>query len=363
LVLVGLSHREAGVEVRERLAFQASELETAISELCGDGILSGLVVVSTCNRLECYAGARDAAAAQQRLREFLVRRAPQCEEFLFSLSGAAALRHLFRVASGLDSIVVGEHQILSQVKESYQQSVAARGTDKILNKAFQAAFAAGKAVRARTGIAQGITSCGAAAVALAEKILSRDGAKTRRILLLGAGKTAQTAAQHLLCGPAATLTIANRDLAHARELAGSFNARAVSLEEGMASIHDMDVLIASTACPHYIVTRSRMAELTRQRGGAPLVLIDLGVPRNIDPTVAGIPGVHLYNIDDLETIIADSLSKRRGEIAAAESISAECALKLLRALKSEQAPGEGCRIVPTGVILRHAAAIGEENAS
>jgi glutamyl-tRNA reductase len=299
--------------------------------------LKGVVALSTCNRLEIYASAANAHAAEELLRADFIRRCPECAGHLFTRRGPAAARHLFRVAAGLDSIVVGEHQILGQVKTFYQEAQKAGQTDKLLNKLFQAALGAGKQARSRTGIAHGICSCGGAAVAMAEKVLP-SGQKAQRILLVGAGKMAETAAQHMLESRDSELTIANRDLERARGLAAQYHARAVSLDEGMAAIAEMDVIIASTACPHYIVTRERLAALAQARQGRPLVVIDLGVPRNVDPAAAQIPGVHLYNIDHLEAVIAETLAKRRGEIQAAEDIVGELAEEFRVALAQEPAP-------------------------
>lgn len=337
LVLVGLSHREAGVEVREKLAAAPEAIPPLLEALVRDGGLNGAVVLSTCNRLEIYASAPDAQAAEAFLRASLAARCPESSGHIFARRGADAVRHLFRVAAGLDSIVVGEHQILGQVKTFYQIAQEADRTDKLLNKLFQSSIGAGKAARSRTGIAQGISSCGGAAVALAGKVLPA-AQRERRILLVGAGKMAETAAQHMLEDRRAQLVIANRDVERARALASQFGGRAVTLEEGMASIAEMDVIIASTACPHYIVTRERLAALAGARDGRPLLVIDLGVPRNVDPAAAGIPGVHLYNVDDLEAVISETLSRRRGEIQAAEAIVGELTGEFCGALAQEPAP-------------------------
>jgi len=335
LVLVGLSHREAGVAVRERLAIPAESLPEFLADLRGQG-LRGVTALSTCNRLEIYASAADAEAAGDLLRSTFIRRCPECAGHLFTRRGADAVRHLFRVAAGLDSIVVGEHQILGQVKTFYQLAQQSGCTDKLLNKLFQAAIGAGKQVRSRTGIAQGICSCGGAAVAMAEKVLP--GSASLRILLVGAGKMAETAAQHMLERPGAKLTIANRDLARAQALAAQYGARALSLEDGMSAIAETDVIIASTACPHYIVTQERLAALAEARQGRPLVVIDLGVPRNVDPAAADIPGVHLYNVDHLEAVISETLARRRGELQAAEDIVAALTGEFCGALAQEPAP-------------------------
>ena len=335
LVLVGLSHREAKIEIRERLAIPAESLPQLLAELRGQD-LRGVTALSTCNRLEIYASAADAQAAEDLLRSFFTRRCPECSDHIFSRRGADAVQHLFRVAAGLDSIVVGEHQILGQVKTFYQLAQQAGATDKLLNKLFQASISAGKQVRSRTGIAQGICSCGGAAVAMAEKVLP--GSASLRILLVGAGKMAETAAQHMLERPGAKLTIANRDLPRAQALASQYRARAMGLEEGMAAIAEMDVIIASTACPHYIVTKERLAALAETRKGRPIVVIDLGVPRNVDPAAADLPGVHLYNVDHLEAVISKTESRRRGELQAAEDIVVELTEDFCEALAQEPAP-------------------------
>jgi glutamyl-tRNA reductase len=336
LALVGLSHRQAGVEIRERLAIPAESLPKILAELRGQS-LKGIAILSTCNRLEIYASAADAAAAENLLRSYFVRRCPESAGHIFTRRGADAVRHLFRVAAGLDSIVVGETQILGQVKTFYQLAQQAGHTDKIINKLFQASIGAGKQVRSDTGIALGICSCGGAAVAMAEKALPAS-QKSRRILLVGAGKMAETAAQHMLESRGAELTIANRDLERARALAAQYNARAISLEEGMAAIAEMDVIIASTACPHYIVTKERLSTLVAARQGRPLVVIDLGVPRNVDPAAADIPGVHLYNVDHLEAVISETLARRRGELQDAEDIVTELTGEFCGALAKEPAP-------------------------
>ena len=337
LVVVGISHRQAGVEIREQLALSEKQIPEALERLCRDGGLSGLVILSTCNRMECYASAADAEAAERFLRAFYVDRCANSDRHLFAHRGPEAARHLFRVASGLDSIVVGERQIAGQVKTAYQQAQAAGRTDKLLNKAFQSALGAGKAVRTRTTIADGISSCGGAAVAMAETVLPRE-TQGRRIMLVGAGKMAEAAAQHLLERSGTELTIANRDVAHALTLAAQYGARAVSLDEGMLAIHTMDVIIVSTGCPHYLVTQDRLADLTARRGGRPLVIIDLGVPRNVDPAVGDMPGVFLYNIDDLEAVIAETLSRRHGEIQAAERIIDTLLADFCSAMATEPAP-------------------------
>ena len=336
LVLIGLSHKEAGVSMRERLALPPAELTQAAIGLREAGRVPGLIALPTCNRLELYASTIRCEATEDILRGFFAQRCPGSEALVFARRGRGAVQHLFRLASGLESVVVGEHQILSQVKSAYQAAAKARLTDKLLNKLFQAALAAGKDIRSKTGICQGLTSCGGAAVAMAEKILAGKG--RQRILLVGAGKMAETAAQHLVSHKTAELFIANRDMERARALAAQHGAQALSLEQGMAAIREMDVVIASTACPHYLVTKERLAGLAADRKNRPLVVIDLGMPRNVDPAAASIAGVHLHSVDDLEAVVQESLAKRRGEIEAAEKIAAALTDEFCALLAGEPAP-------------------------
>lgn len=322
LVIVGLNHKRASIEEREKVIVEGSRLEKVLAELHRKDVLSGVTVLSTCNRVEFYGSSANATLAEDCFREFFSRRCPGIERFLYVMRNGQAVRHLFRVAAGLDSMVVGEHQVLGQAKNAYLKAQETGHTDKLINKVFQRAFYVGKLVRSKTGISRGITSCGGAAIALAEKIFGKLG--TVKIMLVGAGKMAESAAQHLLSKKALSIVISNRRLEKAEELSTQFGGVAMGLEEGMHRIHEMDVVIASTTCPHYLVTKNRAKEILEKRDGRPLVLIDLGMPRNIDPEVKDIEGVHLYDIDSLETVVNETISKRQAEITAAEDIVRQC---------------------------------------
>ena len=318
LILVGLSHKRANVEEREKLVVEGSRLERVLAQLHSKDSLTGLTVLSTCNRVECYGSSFDSASAEIWFKEFFSEQCPGIERFLYVMHNESVVRHLFRVASGLDSMIVGEHQILGQVKDAYLKAQETDHTDKLINMLFQRALYVGKLVRSKTNISQGITSCGGAAVALAEQIFGK--IDTVKIMLVGAGKMAESAVQHLLSRKAMSIIVSNRRREKAHELASQFGGVAMGLEEGMHKVHEMDVVIASTACPHYLVTKERARQILEKRGGHPLILIDLGVPRNIDPEVESIEGVHLYNIDDLEAVIKQTLAKRQDDMHAAEEI-------------------------------------------
>lgn len=323
LILVGLNHKRADIKDREKLVVAETRLESILAGLHRKDLLCGLTVLSTCNRVECYGSSFDSANAEIRLKEFFSGHCPGIEKFLYVMRGEPVVKHLFRVASGLDSMVVGEHQILGQVKNAYMTAYRSGYTDKLMNRLFQRALCVGKLVRSKTNISQGITSCGGAAVALAERIFGK--MDKARIMLVGAGKMAESAAQHLLSRKAVSIIVSNRRREKAQELASQFGGAAMGLEEGMRMIHEMDVVIASTACPHYLITKQRVRQVLERRSGRSLILIDLGVPRNIDPDVKSIEGVHLYNIDSLEAVIKETLAKRQGGIHAAEEIVKQCA--------------------------------------
>lgn len=318
LLLVGLNHKRARIEEREKLAVPQARLAEALGELHDRGLMGGTVLLSTCNRVECCASVSDPDKAAARLTDFFLKRAPGVDKALYTLQDAAAVRHIFRVTAGLDSMVLGEREIVSQVKKAYLEALDSGHTDGVVNKLFQRALYVGKAVRNKTGISAGISSCGGAAVALAERAFSEMESLT--IMLVGAGKMAESAAHYLMTRKAKSFILANRSRDNAQRIADQLGGSVVSVEDGMRRIHEADVLIASTACPHYIVTRDRVAQVLKKRGGRPIVLIDLGVPRNIDPKVADVPGVHLYDIDDLEAVVEDSLAKRGEEIRAAETM-------------------------------------------
>ncbi|MFC1521010.1 glutamyl-tRNA reductase [Elusimicrobiota bacterium] len=321
LIIVGVNHKRANIADREKLVIEDSKLKAFLDEFHKKDLFHGLTVLSTCNRIECYGSAVDDVAAEQYFKDFFVERCPGIEKYVYVLRDEQAVNHLFRVAAGLDSMVVGEHQVLGQVKSSYLKSQESGHADKVLNKLFQKALNAGKSARTQTGIAQGITSCGGAAVALTEKVFGN--VDQIKIMLIGAGKMAESAAEHLLSKNATSIIVSNRKKEKAQDLARRFNGIAMGLEEGMRKVHEADVIIASTACPHYIVTKFLVEKVMEMRKGKPLALVDLGVPRNIDPKVESVKGIHLYNIDSLELVIQDTLDKRRTEIEAAEKIVKE----------------------------------------
>ena len=311
--------------MRERLDFSSRDLGGAVEALATRPSAAESVVVSTCNRSEIYVASNDPALAHTELIAFLseYHQLPR-EAFmphLFAHDDANAARHLFRVAAGLDSLVVGEPQILGQVKEAYQAAADRRCTGPVLTKLFHWAFGVGKRVRTETGLGEGAVSISFAAVALARKIFGKlDG---RRVLVVGAGEISTLTAQHLRSQGVAEIVITSRTTAHAEALAAEVHGRAVPWDQMMPELGRADIVITATGASRPILTRQEVESVTGRRRHAPLFIIDVAVPRDVDAAVSDIEQVFLYNVDDLQGIVRENLSRRATEIARAEAIVAE----------------------------------------
>ena len=316
LVLVGISHHRAPVELREQVALDSAAASALAAELAGDG--AEAVCLSTCNRTEIYLAHPDALVAEERAEAALVALSDaDVKPALYRLRDWAAALHVFRVAGGLDSLVPGEGEILGQVRAAYE----AGSTGPLLDKLFRQALHAGRKVRAETAIGESPSSVPAAAAALAQQVFGElDG---RRVLVVGAGKVGEQAARNLASRGAAIALVANRTPEPAEELARRFGAEAVPLERVALELERVDVLVASTSAPGIVLRRDAVAAALKPRRGRPLLLVDLAVPRDIDSAVHELDGVFLYDIDDLEAVVAESLSGRRREAARAEAIVAE----------------------------------------
>lgn len=319
LFAVGLSHLSTPVAVREGLAVKPGTLPAeaaALREACG---LEEAVLVGTCSRFEVYAVAAD-ADAPERVKDWLAARAGRpIDPFVYFYGGEAAARHLFRVAAGLDSWIVGETEILGQVKSAYQAAQAAKTAGRVMNILFQKAIGAGKAVRSTTRIAEGIRSVGGAAAILARKLFGENGA--RRVVVFGAGQMARTAAEHLIAKGVESLTVANRTYEKAVELAETLGGRAERFEAALERLDDADVAVFSTSSSGFIADAALVAAAARRRGGRSLFLIDVGVPRNVDPAAAAVPGVFLYDIDDLKRMVARDQESRKDAAAQADRMA------------------------------------------
>jgi glutamyl-tRNA reductase len=346
LVVIGVNHRTAPVEVREKFWMGESRRLEVLQQLVrGEGIEEA-VVLSTCNRTEFILWADDASVAVHSVRRLLERDfslQPAEWESFYSRTGDAALAHVFRVAASLDSMVVGEPEITGQVKSAWAKAQQAGTTGRFLDTAFQKALGVAKRVRNETPIGAAAVSVPYAAVELARQIFGR--LEGRKVLILGTGKMGELSARYLLSGGATTVWVASRTYEHALGLAEKLGGTAIPFERRWEHLADADIVISSTGCPHVIVTREDAERIHQQRGGRVVFLIDIAVPRDIDPNVRKVPGVFLYDIDDLERVVARNLSGRQAAAVEAEQIVAREAQQFGRKLTAE-------RVVPTIVALR-----------
>jgi glutamyl-tRNA reductase len=314
IFLVGLSHKSAPIEVRERVALTGDALKAALAELKGmDGVGEALVV-STCNRVEVFV----LAEGDEPARRFFTARSAEAGEHLYLRRGAEAVRHLFRVASSLDSMVVGEQQILGQVKEAYGLASAATAAGTYFSRLCNRAFATAKRVRTETDIGKGATSMSQVAVELVEKIFGD--LKGRSILLVGAGKMGALSAKALAVLGADRILVTNRSpergLALAEQVAGTFR----SFEELPRLLVEADVVIVSTGAPTFVLTRDMIRAAMKARHTRSLCVIDLAVPRNVDPACAELSDVYAYDVDDMERVVESTQEARKGEAIRAEAI-------------------------------------------
>ena len=346
LYAVGLSHRTAPVELRECVDFARGGVEQALASLAARGVGREVVVLSTCNRAEIYAVGDNDATAEGVSRFFSeYHNIPHGEmaEHLYVRNGADAARHLFRVAAGLDSLVVGEPQILGQVKAAYAAAHEGRFTAALMNRLFHSAFAAGKRVRSETGLGEGAVSVSYAAIALARKIFGE--LKGRSVLILGAGEMAKLTGVHLQAQQVKQITIASRTLQTAQTLAASLGGTAVPWDALDTALHVADIVVSATGASEPVLTRARIEEAMKGRRGRPLFVIDIALPRDVEATAGDLDQVFLYNIDDLQAIVQENLARRTAELSRAEAIVEEEVAKFVAWMQSRE-------IVPTVVALR-----------
>jgi glutamyl-tRNA reductase len=332
LVVIGLSHHSSPVTVRERFAFAEARIPAALQLLRDGGLAEEAVILSTCNRVEIYAAtALELSEAFAALRKFLMTvhdyRDPLNDE-IYTLGEPQSVHHLFKVACGLDSMVLGETEILGQLKKAYDLALKAGYTGGRLNKAFQRAFNVAKHIRTETNIQRGSVSVGSVAVELAEKIFNS--LAEREVMIIGAGDTGEKTARALLSRGARSIIVANRSHDKAVALAAELGGRAVQFDGWANEFANIDIIISSTAAPHYILDRAKLEPLMKLRRNRPLLLIDIAVPRDIEPEVNFMENVYLYNIDDLQAIADDYLKQRQEEIARCMKIICEKAEVLLR---------------------------------
>jgi glutamyl-tRNA reductase len=333
IFVAGLSYKTTPVEVREKLAVSRGRLQCGGCRLKLRGGLDEVVLLSTCNRVEIYGVSPWIHGRVQALFRELTNCDFDFTPHLYVREGAEAAKHLFAVASGLDSLVLGETEITGQVKNAYEQAKAAGLVGKKMNRLFQTAFAVVKKIRTQTAIGRGATSVGSVAVELAEKVFGSDLAD-KTVMILGAGKMGEACVKHLAKRGAKTVLVANRSFERAEKLAAEFGGRAVRAEDSSAALTAADILVSSTGSPDLVLMRDDVAKILPARGNRPLVLVDIAVPRDVDPAAAELPNVFLYDIDDLEAVVRENTKNRAQELALCHEIVAERAAELMARLDS-----------------------------
>jgi glutamyl-tRNA reductase len=309
LVVVGINHRTAPVEVRERVVFEPARVPDALRELASLPPVQEAVIVSTCNRTEIYcvteSGEAELGDWLQRYHQI----GSSIHHCLYRHDEAGAVTHAFAVASGLDSMVLGEPQILGQLKDAYRTAQETGTTGPVLNRLFQAAFSVAKRVRTETQIGANAVSVASAAVAMAKTVFASF--DNRTALMVGAGETIALAARHLHADGLRRMIVANRSVERARELAGEFQGFAIGLDEIPAHLREADIVVASTASPNVIITRSMTEQALRARKRRPMFMVDIAVPRDIEPEVAKLEDVYLFTVDDLQSVVNENMENRR----------------------------------------------------
>ena len=342
ILIVGLNHHTASVEVREKVAFDAAVLGPALRQLRALPSVREGVILSTCNRVEVIAAAAEAQSAAREIKEFLTAQeagwgAGELESHLFVHTGGEAVRHLFRVAASIDSMVVGEPQILGQIKDYYFAAQEAGAVGTILHRLFHRSFSVAKRVRTETGIASRAVSVSSVAVELAKSIFDRLEDKT--VMLIGAGKVGALMARHLQRNGIGSLMVTNRTFERAVQLAAEFRGNPIRFEEYPRYLKLADLVVGCTGAPEALLGPETVAEVLRQRKQKAMFFIDIGDRRNFDPRINELDNVYLYNIDDLQAVAQENLQGRAAEVTKAEEIVEEEAAGFERWLGSlEQVP-------------------------
>ncbi len=322
IAVIGLSHHSSPVSLREQFAIAESSLAETMVDLRRRTDIDEIVILSTCNRVEIYVAHQDAnSQLVESIKQGFARNRDYAGELgdeIYGHTGRQGIAHLFSVASGLDSMMLGETEILGQLKQAYQVALRHKQTGRQLNRTFQKAFQVAKQIRSETSIQRGSTSVASAAVDLAERIF--DGLKSHQVMVLGAGDTSEKTARALLSRGASSVIVSNRSHDKAIDLAKELDGRAIHFEEWGSEFPKIDIIISSTSAPHYLLDRPKLEQLMKHRTARPLLLIDIAVPRDIDPAVGFLDNVYVYNVDDLQAIANDHIAQRKKEIARCQNI-------------------------------------------
>lgn len=337
IAVVGLNHRTAPVEVREKLSFSGNSLKGALKRLRSYPVIEGCAILSTCNRTEIYAATLEMEEGLNAIWDFLSRWSgvdiSEIRNFTYCQTLYDTIRHIFRVAAGLDSMILGETQILGQVKEAYRRAVEYEASNRVLNTLFQQAITVGKRVRTETGIDQNAVSISYAAVELAKQHLGR--LDNRLVLIIGAGKMSELTAKHLVASGVSGVIVSNRSFERAEALAVQFSGKAVKFNELYKYMEEADIVISCTAASHCVVRAREMSRVMEKRHGRKIFLIDIAVPRDIETEVGYLEGVTLCDIDDLKNVVDHNLAERKQAAVQAEKIIEEELDEFLRWLSTQ----------------------------
>jgi len=322
IVIIGLSHKTAPVEIREKLAFAPTAMERPLRQMLELSTITEGLIISTCNRVELCAVTKEPEAAIAELRRFLAEyhevSPEEINENLFDYQGEEAIRHLFRVSSSLDSMVLGEPQILGQIKTAYGYAAEFKTAGLILNRFLHKAFSVAKRVRTETAIASNAVSVSFAAVELARKIFDR--LDNKGVMIIGAGEMCELAARHFVANGISKVLVTNRTFERAEKMAAEFNGKAVPFDSFVDHLAEVDIIMTSTGAPNFILGKRQMEEVLKRRKNRPMFLIDIAVPRDIDPKVNDISNTYLYDVDDLQGVVQANLKERQKEAGKAEAI-------------------------------------------
>lgn len=322
ILVVGLNHKTAPIEVREKIAFDGPKLDEAIKMLKNSDVVKENIILSTCNRVEIYAGVNELEAGVESIKDFLseFHTVPRdlLDKSLYIHKGQDAIRHMYRVASSLDSMVVGEPQILGQLKDAYDAALNNKTTGVFLNKLMRKSVSVAKRIRTETKIAENAVSISFAAVELAKKIF--DDLATKSFMLIGAGEMAELAARHLINNGVKDVYVTNRTTARAEELAQEFRGKVILFDNFTLELRYADIVICSTGASDYVLNKEQMHVIMKERKQRPMFIIDISVPRNIDPEINDLDNVYLYDVDNLQGIVDTNVQERAREADKAEQI-------------------------------------------
>ena len=347
IVIIGLNHKSASVELRECIAFSEDETAIALEALKNEPDIQEVLLLSTCNRVEVLLVTDRQAAAIESAKHFIARfnQIPisRFEESMYVHRGDEAVRHIFRVAASLDSMVLGEPQILGQIKEAYRKATLEKTSGVVLNRLLHRTFFVAKRIRTETGIGDHAVSISYAAIELGRKIFGS--LDNKQVLLVGAGEMAELAVEHLIRNRVGNIAVANRTFERAVELSERFGGSAIKFEELIDAVADVDIVISSTGSPGFILTREQLKGLMRKRRNRPLFFIDIAVPRDIDPDINRLTNTYVYDIDDLKGVVEENIEDRQREAVKGERIIDEAVIKFRQWFESLE-------VVPTIKAIR-----------